>query len=93
MSRTPIFWNDFVLDTELGALLSVEMEPGVEIKVCRGSRTGRPSVMDDAIDIQETRQEHGPARMVGLSSLDFNRSGMEARRNNQDRLSRLRGEE
>ena len=92
-----ITWNDFVLDQETGPLLWVEMDPGQEISVCRRCQSGRPSVMEDAgdavcVSIQETRQEQRPARMVGLSSLDFARTGMEASRCDQTELLRRRGE-
>ncbi len=65
-----ILWKDFLLDDVCGPIL-VSCEGG------GGSR----SIMDDAnveISIQETRQEHRPARMVGTSGLESTLMGMEA---------------
>ena len=74
---------------------------------CREKRLGSPDVMEDAgpstweivqdgtpesVSIQETRQEQRPARMVGLSSLDFAQTGMEAGGGNRAQSQRRRGE-
>lgn len=80
-----IFWNDFLLDDVVGPYLVFEDE---DLK-CRKTPSGRPSVMEDAVgvtetrecvSIQETRQEQRPARMVGLSSLESAQTGMDASR-------------
>ena len=71
-----IFWKDFVLDDIFGPLLVVSEPDG----------TGSLSIRNDAIAIQETRQEQMPARMVGTlrHSMDTSKSelvgdtGMEA---------------
>lgn len=80
-----IHWQDFILDENIGPVLSPELFEGQPEPIsCRRKRLGSPSIMDDArgtqteaIDVasfQETRQEQRPARMVGLSSLDSARS-------------------
>lgn len=84
-----IIWKDFVLDDFFGPTLFFE---GETTKVCRTSgketRMGASGVMEDAgPKIQETRQEQRPARMVGLLSLDYDQTGMEAGRSSQTRLN------
>ena len=97
-----ILWKDFVLDGAVGPLLTFPEEL-LELcdTECREKRLGSPSVMEDAIgtnempegiSIQETRQEQRPARMVGLSSLDFVQTGKEASRSNRAQPSRRRGD-
>jgi hypothetical protein len=71
-----IFWKDFVFDEIFGPLLVVSEQ----------EETGSLSIRNDAIAIQETRQEQRPARMVGTlrHSTDTSKStlvgdtGMEA---------------
>jgi hypothetical protein len=101
-----IVWKDFVLDDVAGPVLLEELVDITDLKVCRGKRVAsssimpktKPSVMEDstgeqAVQIQETGQEQRPARMVGLSGLDFNSSaGMEASRQDGVPLSRRREE-
>jgi hypothetical protein len=68
-----IFWKDFILDDVVGPILAdVGSKDDKDYKVCRRTRLGSPSVMEDARGntIQETGQEQRPARMAGLSSLD-----------------------
>ncbi len=71
-----ILWNDFVLDSEWGALL-VFPEERLEVNRitvrsggtdARNGASGKKEMQ--GILIQETRQEQRPARMVGLSSHD-----------------------
>jgi hypothetical protein len=66
-----ILWKDFVIDDEIGPYLVC----------CEGDAATR-DIMDDVTpeyQIQETRQETRPARMVGRSSLESSaRVGMEA---------------
>lgn len=82
-----IIWKDFVLDDFLGPILAAKSS--VEISV-------NSDVMDDAktangaqgcASIQETGQGKQPARMVGRSSLEAVRNGMEAGRD--ERVSTL----
>jgi len=91
-----IYWKDFIMDDVMGAHFAPDFE-NVSIQVCRKTVAVRACVMDDAKDgytneapecasIQETRQEHEPARMVGLSSLDSARAGMEAGRSGRNGL-------
>lgn len=54
--------------------------------VCRRTRLGRPSIMEDAsraITIQETGQGTRPARMVGYLSLESTQTDMDVRRSNR----------
>lgn len=70
-----IIWQDFVLDDVCGPLLqAIEDATEESIPVCRRTRLGSPSVMDDATgsQIQETGQGQRPARMVGQPNLDSN---------------------
>ncbi len=92
-----IFWKDFLLDDDLGAVLSPELFSGDSPvpTVCRRKRLGSPSVMDDARgtktetasqdggSIQETGQEQRPARMVGHSNLDSAQSHKDVSRGNR----------
>lgn len=80
-----IFWKDFILDDEIGPYLWI----GTSDPKNRRSKTDCPGVMEDAI--QETGQEKRPARMVGYSSLDFTKTGMEAGQGKF--ISRFRGRE
>jgi len=90
-----IYWKDFILDENFGPILEV---PGPEIVLtsCRVSRLGRPKNQDDSNgEIQETGQEQRPARMVGLSSLDSQKSAeshMDVDRSDRQELMRRRGE-
>jgi hypothetical protein len=61
-----IFWKDFILDDKFGPLLLLAGEPG-EGDVA--------AVMEDSggRNIQETRQERQPARMVGSNLLESQR--------------------
>ena len=71
-----IFWKDFILDDVFGPLLKMgesEHPKQSEIPQC-------PGVMEDAY--QETGQDVRPARMVGQTSLDFNKSSMDAGQGN-----------
>jgi len=102
-----ILWKDFVLDDEAGPLL-VSQETTAPMMVsrnhiCREKRFGSPSVKEDAIGtngtlanngvlIQETRREQRPARMVGLTDLEFAQAGKEASRSNRTVNSLQRGE-
>lgn len=62
-------WNDFIFDEVCGPLLVVS-EP---------DETGNLGIRNDAIVIQETRQEQLPARMVGtLHAKLVDETGMEA---------------
>ena len=69
-----ILWKDFVIDDQLGPYL-----------FCCEAGADSASIMEDARDgqIQETRQEQQPARMVGLSSLDS------SARNDRDVVPRI----
>jgi hypothetical protein len=77
-----ILWKDFILDENIGPVLSPEIFEG-DAPVptsCRRKRLGSPNCQEDGrgitneatsiVSIQETRQKQRPARMVGLSSLD-----------------------
>jgi hypothetical protein len=100
-----IVWKDFILDDVVGPVLLDDLVRYTDLKVCRGKRVAssavllktKPSVMEDskgaqAVHIQETGQEQRPARMVGLSGLDFQSStGTEAGR--RDGVSLTRREE
>ena len=85
-----IFWKDFVFDDVFGPMLVVSEPDG----------TGSLSIRNDAIAIQETRQEQMPARMVGTlrHSTDTSKSelvgdtGMEAAQDFQTIGSLPRGE-
>ncbi len=92
-----ITWMDFVFDDVVGPVLAV---PDGDLE-SRGTRHGRPSVMDDAgkkgvvnpTSFQETRQEQRPARMAGLSGLDsIARTDMEVGGSDRTRNPRRRGE-
>lgn len=86
-----IFWTDFVLDDVAGPLLVVPEADSLN----REERSDDPGVMDDArSEIQETRQELWPARMVGLSSLDSTvaQAGRDAGWDRRFTLSRRREE-
>jgi hypothetical protein len=90
-----ICWNDFILDDVLGPVLNVGDE--TSYASCRvGARIGRPSARNGTEvvnQIQETRQEQRPARMVGLSELDSNRhEDMEVDRCDQAPQTRPREE-
>ena len=91
-----ILWQDFVLDDVCGPLLNDEAinVSTISMQVSRRKRFGSPSVMEDANGkIQETRQVHRPARMVGPTSLDFNcQPDMEVGLGNRIESSRRRGE-
>ncbi len=84
-----ILWNDFILDDVLGPTLRVP-------ESCREEkRFGDLSVrMNAEGNIQETRQEQRPARMVGLSSHDSAQADRMSAGQNQTvfRTSRLEGE-
>jgi hypothetical protein len=91
-----IYWNDFILDDVMGPLLNIE-EDNQSYPSCRAVRkTGRPSTYEGAEDeqqIQETRQEQRPARMVGLSVLESTRlEDMEVDRSDRALKSRPREE-
>lgn len=70
-----IFWKDFILDDIVGPILAM---PEERSKIGgREERLGSPDARNGAsgtntakAEIQETRQEQRPARMVGHSSHD-----------------------
>ena len=79
-----ILWKDFILDDVIG--------PTLRPDVCREAIGESPDVMEDArAAIQETGREQRPARMVGHSSSDSARNGMEADRSFAELRSRRRG--
>jgi hypothetical protein len=88
-----IFWKDFVFDQFLGPHLVLPDEDRSRKTPGMGASQ---SIKEDAIeqseDIRETGQEQQPARMVGLSGSDSNRSSMEADSDQLSRLLRWRGE-
>lgn len=70
-----IFWKDFILDDIVGPILAMP-EEGSQTGG-RKERLGSPEARNGAsgtntakAEIQETRQEQRPARMVGHSSHD-----------------------
>ncbi len=75
-----ISWLDFEISSEKGPLLMVE-DLGVIMKF-RRRRDKSTSIKEDIsrAQIQETGQGQRPARMVGYSSSDHARIGMEAER-------------
>ncbi len=70
-----ICWNDFILDDVIGPILNLGDDQS-SYTSCRVVQNGRPSTSNGTEvvnQIQETRQEQRPARMVGHSELDSNR--------------------
>ena len=75
-----ITWGDFILDDVVGPILALPEEiMGASSSSCREERLGSPDARNGAsgkqkgvlsTQIQETRQEKQPARMVGSSSHD-----------------------
>ena len=97
-----IFWKDFILDDIVGPILAMpEERPTTSGR--DETRFGSPDTRNGAsgnntvlsTDIQETRQEQRPARMVGHSSHDsaqVDRKSAESNRTESTRLVRGGGE-